>query len=269
MIANYSLSPIPMPYHEVPAINGQRTSFKEQVIAIITSGSGRIQIDRNEYPLSEGSIITLFPSHTAQITEASNDLCCLYLSFSFDFMADFPYMLQAHIAEQMEATPYIQSEEKEYMLLRSVFQPMASHFNQKEHPSYLAILRSYIFIFVAEVSNIYTHKGLKTTSGHYEKMTDQFFSLLHDHFRTQRSVSFYADQMCITYKHLSRIIREITGATPSQWIAHFTLKEAKSLLRSTDKSITQIAEELQFGNSSSFAAFFRKHTGLSPLEFRQ
>jgi hypothetical protein len=47
----------------------------------------------------------------------------------------------------------------------------------------------------------------------------------------------------------------------------FILREAKLMLRSTDLSVTEIADKLSFPNSSSFARFFRKYTGFSPVQF--
>lgn len=51
-------------------------------------------------------------------------------------------------------------------------------------------------------------------------------------------------------------------------MADFILREAKLMLRSTDLSVTEIADKLSFPNSSSFARFFRKYTGFSPVQFR-
>jgi len=64
-------------------------------------------------------------------------------------------------------------------------------------------------------------------------------------------------------------MKNITGHSLYYWISEFSIKEAKILLKSSDKTITQISEELNFPNSSFFAKFFKKRTGFSPLKFRK
>lgn len=61
----------------------------------------------------------------------------------------------------------------------------------------------------------------------------------------------------------------LTSYTVYFWIEEFTVKEAKLLLRSTGASVIEIADMLNFPNSSFFAKFFRRHTGFSPVEFRK
>lgn len=85
---------------------------------------------------------------------------------------------------------------------------------------------------------------------------------------THRDTTFYADQLCITTKHLSRVIQQVTGHTPSYWIADFTVREAKTLLKSTTLTVTELSERLNFSNSSFFARYFKRHAGVSPQEYR-
>ena len=101
-----------------------------------------------------------------------------------------------------------------------------------------------------------------------KQIVDDFFRLLHQHHKQERSPSFYADKLCMTSKYLSSILKQTTDCSLYQWITNFSLQEAKVLLRSSDMSIIQISEELNYPNSSFFARFFKKHTGMTPLQFR-
>ncbi|HIV32148.1 MAG TPA: helix-turn-helix transcriptional regulator [Candidatus Alistipes excrementigallinarum] len=87
--------------------------------------------------------------------------------------------------------------------------------------------------------------------------------------RQQHSPKFYAAELCITEKYLIRAISRATEHTPGYWIANFRLREANVLLRSTDLSVTEIAELLGFGSPSLFARFFRRMTGSAPLSVRR
>lgn len=246
----------------------ERNRFAGLIFILTTAGKAVVEIDGRTTVLQNGVLLTLLPSHLSLITERDREFQCLTLIFTFDSMADFPYMLQANISEKMEQTPCVSLNTGEQKKLESWHQAIRSHESQKEHPSYREILRSLLFIFTAEVCAIYSAKPVKTSATHGEELTDHFFRILHKHFRENRNVAFYASQLCITPKHLSKIISRQTGHIPSYWIANFTVGEAKMLLKSTNRTITQLSEELNFPNSSFFARYFKRHAGTSPLEYR-
>ena len=110
---------------------------------------------------------------------------------------------------------------------------------------------------------------MKATATHKEQLTENFFRLLHESFSAHRDVAFYADRLCITSKYLARVIQQVTGQTPAYWITDFTIREAKTLLKSTTLTITELSERMNFPNSSFFARYFRRYAGVSPQEYRK
>ncbi len=97
----------------------------------------------------------------------------------------------------------------------------------------------------------------------------KFILAVSEHFRTERQVSFYAHKLCITPKHLSSVIKEISGRTASDWIENYVVMEAKVLLKTTDMTIQEIAVYLNFANQSFFGKYFKHHTGVSPTTYRK
>lgn len=97
----------------------------------------------------------------------------------------------------------------------------------------------------------------------------EFMRLLQLHHKIHRSISFYAERMCISPKYLSHIIKEATGRSASEWIAEFVVMEAKNMLRYSHKNIQQVAYELNFTTQSSFGKYFKHVTGLSPTDFQK
>lgn len=102
-----------------------------------------------------------------------------------------------------------------------------------------------------------------------DKMLQQFISDLNEHFKTHRDVAFYAEAQYITPRHFATQIHAKSGRTPLQWIAMFTIIEAKRLLDNPKMSIKEIAEKLHFPEQASFGRYFKKYTGISPTEYRQ
>ena len=70
-------------------------------------------------------------------------------------------------------------------------------------------------------------------------------------------------------KHLSTVVKEISGKTAGEWIDSLVVLEAKALLKSSELSIQEIADELHFANQSFFGKYFKHHTGMSPKEYRR
>ncbi|MFG6396731.1 MAG: helix-turn-helix domain-containing protein, partial [Muribaculaceae bacterium] len=95
-----------------------------------------------------------------------------------------------------------------------------------------------------------------------------FLRLVRNNHRQERAIGFYADQMFISPKYLSLIIKEATGRSAAEWIDQYVIQEAKNLLKYSGKNVQQVAYELNFSNQSSFGKYFKHLTGLSPTQFQ-
>jgi len=108
------------------------------------------------------------------------------------------------------------------------------------------------------------------------KLLTRLETLLADYFNGDTladagppSVAYVAEQLCISPKYLSDLLRQLTGQSAQQHIQDKLLEKAKSLLTTTHLSVSEIAFQLGFGYSQSFSKLFKNKTSLSPLEFRQ
>jgi AraC-like DNA-binding protein len=83
-----------------------------------------------------------------------------------------------------------------------------------------------------------------------------------------RSASDFANQLNVHVNHLNRSVKETTEKTTSQIIGERILRESKILLKHSDWNVSEIAYALGFSEVTHFNNFFKKHTQLSPLKFR-
>lgn len=97
---------------------------------------------------------------------------------------------------------------------------------------------------------------------------DQFLRLMAQNYVDHRDVKWYADEMRLTPKYLSEIVKGVSGRTAGQWISSFVVTEVKALLRDSDLSIKEIAVEMNFPNQSFLGKYFKNATGQSPVEYR-
>ena len=101
-----------------------------------------------------------------------------------------------------------------------------------------------------------------------EETVSRFLDLLYAHHKRERSVAFYAGELCMTPKYLSRIVREVTGRSALESIEDYVVTEAKAMLNSTSMTVQQISDGLNFPSQSVFGKYFKRVTGMSPKEYR-
>lgn len=101
-----------------------------------------------------------------------------------------------------------------------------------------------------------------------EDLFFQFMKLLSDHITSERSVTYYASQLCITPKYLSTVVKLVSGKTPTDWIREKLIDEMKYRLCHSQATIKEIAFQLHFPNNSFFGKYFKAATGVSPTRFR-
>ena len=99
-------------------------------------------------------------------------------------------------------------------------------------------------------------------------LVDRFLVLVQKSFKEERQIEFYASQLGVTPKHLSRILKQTTGFTAADWIKNYILLEAKVMLKSSTLTMGQISTQLNFPSQSFFAKFFKNATGLTPKQYR-
>ena len=105
-------------------------------------------------------------------------------------------------------------------------------------------------------------------SGHKIDIFVKLITLISDHYPKERSVSFYADRLCLSPKYLSSMVKGICGYTVQDLVFKAIIRRAIFLMTSTSKTIQEISDELHFPNASAFGTFFKKQTGLSPKNYR-
>ena len=85
---------------------------------------------------------------------------------------------------------------------------------------------------------------------------------------THRTVSYYANRLCYSAKHLSTVIKQFSGKTPISIINEHAILKIKHQLKHSDMSIKEVADYFDFVNPSFFGKFVKQHTGMSPLQYR-
>ncbi len=128
----------------------------------------------------------------------------------------------------------------------------------------IGIAQSYLRILLLEAERQLTASYLPVTNNVGRK----FYNAVEQHFRENRNTEFYVHLLGINEKILSKEIKALTGNTPKIYIDSRTVLEAKRLLSYSSLSIKEVGFELGFDEPTNFNKYFRKHTGITPAQFK-
>lgn len=152
---------------------------------------------------------------------------------------------------------------------------MITSLSNKDHHFAEEINYAYFYILLTDMADMMWRTYGKGAPSHNPDMKrsdaimKELATLLTQNIRQETSVGFYAEKLCISKQYLSLIVKEKTRVTLGTVIASMRVEEASRLLRDPGLTLQQIAEMMSFSDQSSFGKFFRKHTGISPLKYRQ
>lgn len=76
-------------------------------------------------------------------------------------------------------------------------------------------------------------------------------------YRQHRTVAYYAQQLCVTPKHLHKISTGVSGRSPSYWIQQFTVMEIRHLLMHGKLAAKEVAAKLNFDSISHFSRYIK------------
>ena len=253
-----------------------------QFIAILCArGAVSFSSHLTEYTLSENSLF-IAPSALLQFRSCTDD-CEVYIitfneEFASDMHIDFRVVLPV-LSSLRDHNIVINVPAETISNIKLKFAQLHSeHLANTELSPTIAFYRAqalrhiyaaFIF-FLCEV--IVNHASARQEIGTKDRSSDYFerlLRLLEEHYKTERSVEFYAEKMNLTPKHLSRVVRTFSGTSVHQWIDNFVVLEIKNLLKYSDMSIQQIAYELNFPNPSFMGQYFKRITGKTPGEYRR
>jgi AraC family transcriptional activator of pobA len=128
-------------------------------------------------------------------------------------------------------------------------------------------------VFVQWLISLYEFWGGKSSEKPYQNdhekiLVQQAMLYLSEYYANDLSVQDVADSLNVSYRHLARIFKHVTGNTIIEKLNDIRINEAKKLLKDTDKPIYEIAREVGFDNEYYFTTVFSCHSHITPSKFK-
>lgn len=249
--------------------------LKGYSLIFVLSGEITIGINYLSHTLKKNTVMQVYPDDIIEHTAYSADFKGYLIIHSAELKKEIMAMTSGIRLQQAGQLKKLHTRqelnEEESLRLRKQVELIKSYIPDKEHVYHSYVIKNQIINLFFDLDNCRWHRygdgelGLSRS----ETLRQRFRELLMEECRMHREVTFYADKLCVTPDYLSKVVREYDGQSAAKWIINAVITETKILLREPDKTISQIAMELNFPDQSTFGKFFKRNTGLSPLEYKK
>ena len=234
-------------------------------------GEIEASVNLNHITVNKNDIITLMPGSIFQINDLNGDLKIYFVGFSSKYVEnnDKAKILLDAIYSTL-GKPKISLSDKGAMMTEKYFKLLIDIYEMSDEKLKLEIADNIFADTHKGISLLYKKKtdNENITSSKSEQLCKAFTQLVMQHYKDNRNVAWYAEKLGITHAHLCSIIKQSTGKTCADIISSMVIMDAKSQLKSTHQSIQVISDSLNFANMSFFGKYFKRHVGMSPLEYR-
>ena len=235
-------------------------------------GSATVTVDQLRDRITRDTLLLLLPGSILHLNERTDDFRVRFCAFSLELFSEAAYRLDPSFFHILHEHAIIRLPDRIIEGVRNWF-PMASYtYRDRGNIFRNTIIRNRLQNVLLEAfdktqrfaPDVHSQTGTTRQADLFQR----FVALVHEHCTEQREVAFYADRLCISTRYLSTIIRSVAHSTAKEFIDRSVVLEIKMLLGSTELSVQEIAYRLHFPDQSYLGRFFKKHTGVSPTEFR-
>ena len=243
------------------------------ILLFCERGEATFSLELNEYKIVHNTNIIVIPRTIISIKDASPDFEIRYFIFSVDMFRKACFMLDPAFFQFGAANPCFTPDDLGFHPLVHLISAVEAlyHDHQNRFREDIAFNLLQVFIWNAYDKLLRYTKTPQAEGGDRKReIFKNFINLVRENCTSQRDVGWYADMLFISSRYLATIVRDVTKhATAKDIIDRFLVLEIKATLQSTNLSIKEIADNLNFPDQSFFGRYFKKHTGISPKEYRQ
>lgn len=242
------------------------------LVMLCTQGSLRYTLDTNEVTVNAGDMLIVTDRHVVNNYVASPDVAGMAFLMSVTFFREVVNNVSdlSAILLYARAHPVMKLPDDEAKVFEQYFQLIRNRVSAEGNRFRKSLVRSLLQALFYELSDtIYQAQSDGSPMRRREALFTNFIKMVEEHCHTERRVGWYAGQLNITPKYLSELVKSVSQRTPNEWIDSYVLIEIRIMLKNSNKSIKEIADNLNFPNQSFFGKYFKERMGMSPSEFRR
>lgn len=243
-------------------------------VLLCASGSCGVNINTEDFDISSGCEIILFPDANVKFYDCSEDLSMQILSCSDEMMSQALRKVSPEFFTHIRRYPVYkhaggsESITLAYLeVLRNIYCDKVNRFRRIIATNIVCCLMLNIYDKILSLPS--REGGVRVEICRAQEIYGKFRHLLQDCVMAHHDVAFYAEKLCITARYLASVTSSISSRSPKEEIDECLLREARIMLTFSKLSIQQISDKLHFPDPSHFGRFFKRMTGITPLAYRK
>jgi AraC-like DNA-binding protein len=242
------------------------------VVAIICiRGTMKGSINLKQYCTKAPCLFIILSDQILQYENLSDDFSGLFIVMSKRFTDDLFINIQERfpLKHSVYDNPWTPLNKEELESMIGYYNMLKKTVRMKDNPHRIEIVKHLTRAFFYGSGYQYHKIHDNENKSKNEILLEKFLNYVQTNYKEQRGLEFYADKLFLTPKYLSKVIKEISGNSANEWIDNYVILDARALLKSTNMTIQQISNELNFPSQSFFGKYFKRHVKVSPKEYRK
>ena len=236
-------------------------------------GSSRVMIDMQEYVVEKNDLGILMPGHVYRRISYSDDFDYAHVFISAEMLKELKTHAFSHDSDKFNYAPkchLTDVQAKRMMALIELLEAIASH---DTHDLQLRqqILLSHLAVGYEFINYYRREQDRQWAESHSATLYTQFCDLVVKHYKENRNVNFYAGLMHYDPRYFSKVFRQFSkGLSPLEWIQQYVATQAKLIMDAHPKqTVKETAYQLGFPTTANFCRYFKRATGIYPLEYKK
>lgn len=238
-------------------------------------GSIKTTVNRHEYVVGCNDTLIVQSGSIVEFLSGSDDLKIIAMAFEDkgnESLFNSSTMNANSYIMHRSVPMLLHLEDDEMQMQKRLYKEIRQFYSKVDVTYRSEVVKGYLYVsvatFLSKLGGINMQEKVLYEDSRENELYLQFMDDLQVFGSKERTVSFYADRCCVSPKYFSKMIHLASGKTPIQLIKERVIVEAKVLLNSTDMSIQEIAEALNFPNDSFFCRYFKQEVKMSPMKYR-
>lgn len=244
--------------------------LKDIHLAQVLSGEACYTVNLIEYHVRKFDFVLFPPGVIVETTPLTPDFNMRFVSTSVGFMQSaYNFFAQNYNYDSIGQFKLSLCDDEDLAIIDDFFALTWRVSQVLPFPQ--QTLQSLVAAFLHQLEHI-RHRQLAKgthTLTKQEKVFNQFISLVNKYSLLNRSIDFYAKEIGLSPRYLNKVVQKESNRSLKRWIEESIVLEAKVLLKQDNLPIFRVSEILLFPNTSFFCKFFKRVTGITPLEYQR
>lgn len=237
-------------------------------ILVLQKGYVNVSVNMVSQRVEAGTMVFVGRYVVTEITDVSDDIQAFVLSMSDELLrlALGNAIPKAFDGRLQDFILPLTSSEIEYL----DGMHLIIYYSLKHQASSSQVVLQLVGAMMTHISYLWEKSEAmqENTKSREQQLFTGFIRLVAQYAAERHGLDFYASHLCVTPRYMSTIVRYVSGKSAKHWIDEATINAIKVQLRYTDKQVAEIAYDMNFPNSSFFCKYFKRLTGMTPMDYR-